>query len=168
MSYKGNRAATLAVISVLAASAAVSGCGGGSSTAADNQRSTVGGATITKAILITKGDAICRHTDVVQKKRFAAYEKKHAGESLLSSSAREKALAYAAMPPLATEIEGIATLGSPEGEVGVVDDIISGWRGALKRLEQKPSLLLSFTEGPFTRPDKLAGDFGFKDCAKAL
>jgi hypothetical protein len=156
------------VIMALAISLVLAGCGGSSSTAAGNGGGTSSRATITKAALIKKGDAICRRTDVAQKERLATYEKKHGGKPLVSPSAQEKSLAYAALPPIATEIEAIAALGAPEGEVASVDAIVSGWRGALKQLEQKSSLLLGTTEGPFTAPDKLAGEFGFKDCAKAL
>lgn len=164
-----NRVAVAALaIAALMASLAISACGGGSSTAAGTRASMGGGATITKAALIKKGDAICRHTDVEQKERLAEYQKKHGGKSSPLTVVQEKALAYAAIPPIAIEIEAVAALGAPEGEVAAVDAIISGWRGALKQFEQNHNLLVGTTEGPFTAPDKLAGEFGFKDCAKAL
>jgi hypothetical protein len=168
MTCKRNKEATLGIVLALAASAAATGCGGGSSTAAENQGSTSDTATITKAVLIKKGDAICRHTDDVQKARLAGWEKQHPKESLIETSVQQRALVYAAIPPLASEIEAIAALGLPKGQEGAVEAIVSGWRGALKGIEQMPSLLLEAGEGPFTQPDKLAGDFGFKDCAKAL
>jgi hypothetical protein len=153
----------------LAASAVVAGCGGvSSSTAVGASASSTAALTIVKAALIKRADAICRHTDNVQKARLTTWEKRHPNASLLNTGEQEKALVYAAIPPLAAEIDAISALGVPQGGAPKVGAIVSGWRSALRKIEQKPSLLLEGGEGQFTAPDNLAAEYGFKDCAKAL
>jgi hypothetical protein len=147
----------LAVVLALGTSVGASGCGGGSSTAAE--------VTITKAVLIKKGDAICRHTDTVQRERLASYETLNGGSPGTSTG---QTLSPIVLPPIATEIREVAALGSPKEAESQMSAIIRGWKAGLAKFEEKPSLLLASTEGPFVHPNKLAGEFGFKDCAKAL
>jgi len=148
----------VAVVALAAAAVMVvlASCGGGSSTAADH-------ASLTKAELISKADAICRHTDVVQKERLAAYEAAHPQEVQ-----EEAELRQAAFPPIGTEIKRVAALGSPPGDALQMGKILSGWRTALEAVNRNPKLVEGLTEGPFQEPDKLAAEYGFKDCAKAL
>jgi hypothetical protein len=144
---------------------ALAGCGGNDSTAASNKGSPADGA-ITRAELIKRGDAICRKTDEIQKKALAAYEKKH-GNAVAFGDV-EKALVRAALPPIRTEIDELATLGAPSGDELQIEIILTGFEKALKAAEAHPNTLLGTGEGEFATPDKLAGIYGFKDCAKAL
>ncbi len=151
------RTALLTVLMGLAAVIVLAGCGG--SSAADDP-------SITKAELITRGDAICRQTDVIQKERLAAYEKAHP-KVFLGGAAGEKALRLTVFPPIGVEIKKVAALGIPGGDRVQLHAILNGWSNALKKVERKPAFVLT-GEGPFTRPDQLAARYGFKDCAQAL
>lgn len=168
MTKRSNQVLPLCVIAVAAALtlvAALVGCGGSDSTAASNSGSSEHGG-ITKAELIKQGDAICRKTDEVQKKALAAYEKKHGKTTAFGEI--EKALVKVALPPIGTEIEELAALGAPLGDELQVEVIITGFEKALKGAEKHPNTLLGTDEGEFATPDKLAGIYGFNDCAKAL
>jgi hypothetical protein len=143
---------------------AVVGCGGSDSTAATKAPSS--SSAITKGELIRKGDAICRKTDEVQKVAVAAYEKKHGKVRALGDV--EKMLVKVALPPIETEIEELAALGAPRGDINKIHAIIDGFEKALHGAEKNPTTLLGSDEGEFAAPDKLAGIYGFKDCAKAL
>lgn len=161
-----------AVILVSVALLALAGCGSrGSSTAGSDQstlRADRSTPAITKAELIGRGDAICRKTDMTQKAAVNAYSKQNPGK-LLGKANQEVILKKVAFPPIAVEIEELSALGAPQGDEGVVDAIITGLETALDEAQSDPStLLVGFGEGPFAKPDKLAGKYGFKDCAKAL
>jgi hypothetical protein len=147
------------VVVVMAGLTALGGCGGASSTADSG--------TISKAEFIRKADAICKETDLAQKEKLAIYEKTHKVASA-DHSAQEKALVLAAFPPIGSEIEEVAALGTPAAGANRLKAILNGWRSALQAIERKPDLVMGLGEGPFTKPDKLAGRYGFKDCAQAL
>jgi hypothetical protein len=149
------------IVLAAVACAALAGCGGSDSSATASTNTT-----ITKAQLIKQGDAICRKTDTIQREALAAYTKKH-GEPT-AFGALGKMLAKVALPPIGTEIEELAALGAPKGDELQIEVIISGFEKALKGAEERPNTLLDSGEGEFARPDKLAGNYGFKDCAKAL
>lgn len=152
-----------ALVAAVAAAVALGACGGGSSTAADQPET----AMITRAELIAKADPICSRTDVRQKEQLAAYEKAHPGVQLTGAK-EETVFRQVAFPPIGAEIKEVAALGTPAGDATRLKAIIAGWKSALKAVERKPILVMGLSEGPFTRPDKLAHDYGFKACSKAL
>jgi hypothetical protein len=73
-----------------------------------------------------------------------------------------------ALPPIGTEIKELAALGAPKGDELQIEVINTGLEKALKGAEKHPSTLLGTGEAEFTRSDKLAGKYGFTDCAQAL
>jgi hypothetical protein len=158
----------LLVLMTLAAamSIAVPACGGGSSSSGAAPMATADDQPISKAELIRQADAVCRQTDVIQKKRLAAYEEAHPN-LFLGGPAGEEALRRAVFPPIGKEIAKILALGIPRGDKAQIQAILRGWLIALKKVEDHPGIVL-IGEGPFTRPDKLAAKYGFKDCSKAL
>lgn len=95
---------------------------------------------------------------------MTAYVKEHP-RVLSSKPALAVAMKDIALPPVQMEIEQMADLGAPPEDKAKVATIISGMEGALRKAEAKPGLLVSFSEGPFIQPGKLAGQYGFKDCA---
>jgi ABC-type glycerol-3-phosphate transport system substrate-binding protein len=143
----------------LASAVGLAGCGGSASTAQDT--------IITKAELIEKADTICKQTDTLQKERVAAYEREHPGNAYSAGYAAH-ALQKAALPPIANEIAKVVALGIPAGDDNQIAPIIDGWRRALDKVGEHPAILLSLEEGPFARPDNLAGAYGFKACSRAL
>jgi hypothetical protein len=159
---RGLRGAT-AILVALALTALV-GCGGSSKATGEGSNGTT--STITKDELIAKADAICRQTDVVQKERLSAYEKIHPVVGY--GAEEEKVIKQLAFPPIGVEIRKISALGAPEGDEGEIRGIIRGWERALAGAARTPKLVMGTGEGPFIHPDKLAENYGFHDCAKAL
>jgi hypothetical protein len=160
---KNRRARTrLAALALIAASVlTTAGCGGSSDTNGQ------GDSTTTKASYIKEADAICRQTDAVQKKALAEYESAHPNQ-VLAGAQGEKVLKTAIFPPIGVEIRRLTALEPPAGLEKELRLILRGWENALRAVDRKPKLVMGLDEGPFTRPDKLAAAFGFKDCSKAL
>jgi len=157
-----------AALLAIAALFTVAACGGGDSTeSSGSDGASVSGPAITKAELIKQADALCRKTDEIQKQRMSAYTTEHP-EALSSKAALGVAMKEVALPPVHAEIEGIADLGMPPGDDAKLTAILGGMESALRAAEANPNSLVSFTEGPFISPGKLAARYGFKDCAKAL
>jgi hypothetical protein len=156
--------ALLAVAALLALAA----CGGGSpsDTSGASGGTNASAPAITKAALIKKADAICRQTDEVQRKAFNVYSKRH--EVVLGDTPKmRKAMTTVLLPPVEVELKEIAALGAPavDPDLGA---IMTGWEKALRESLSNPSLLLGTGVGPFTKPDELAGKYGFKDCENVL
>lgn len=149
-----------------------SGCGGTSSsdstansTAASTAESTVASRSISKAVLIKQGDAICREIDEVQNNNLTAYLEKHPNAQ--SNKAGEEAgVKTAGLPPIATEITELAALGAPEGEEDEVEEFLKSLESALQGVEAKPSLVIGTDHSPFDVPNRLATRYGFKDCSE--
>jgi hypothetical protein len=142
---------------------AISGCGGGSSSAAGQSA----GQAISKADLIKKGDAICAKTDKIQTSRMAAYVKKDP-KATETKSAFIEMVKKVALPPVRSEVEELASLGTPKGAEKEFAAIIIGFEKAQKSAEANARFAMGLTEGPFTAPAKLAAKLGFKACAKPL
>jgi hypothetical protein len=158
------RFARLALL-VIAVLPVLAGCGGGNSSTLGDPGSTGEGA-ITKAELISKGDAICRRADKIRLERLHAYTKKHP-ESSYSVAGLETEIKQAFLPPVAAEIEELVALEVPEGDAAELEKILKGFEKAVHMAEKKPRIILQPT-GPFQVPDELAARYGFKDCAQPL
>jgi hypothetical protein len=167
---RSRRASVSATATLVAVAAlvpiALAGCGGSESAAAGV--SSAPPASITKAELIKKGDAICRNTDKIQDDGIAAYSKQHPN-GLKTIAEQEKIMVLIALPPIKVEIRELVRLGAPKGDKAKIEAITNGLGKALKASEKAPFTLLGTKgEGEFGKPDKLAKAYGFVDCAKAL
>jgi len=152
----------------VAALFAIAACGGESSSDSSdaNEGTNASAPALTKAALIKKADAICRATDEVQRKAFNVYSKKH--EVVLGDTPKmRRAMTTVLLPPVEVELEEIAALGAPAVDAEFAA-VMSGWENALRESLRNPSLLLGAGVGPFTKPDELAGKYGFKDCENVL
>lgn len=156
----------MAAMAALMAVAALVIAGCGDSSDATGSGDTDSGPTITKAVLIKKGDAICQKTDDAQAAGLAAFEKKNPG-AVRKQKGLEAVIVNAALPPLATEIEELAALGAPKGDEATVGKIIAGWEKALAAAEANP-MAIARAQGPFKAPNELAAKYGFKECSNAL
>lgn len=162
--FRGFRFIAAAALAV-AALFAVAACGGGGSTGGDGTNASA--PAITKAELIKRADAICRRTDAAQRSAFNIYSEKH--KVFLGINPRmEKAMTTILLPPVGREIEEIAAVGVPPGDESRLSAILAGWEKALKEAVSKPRILLTSEEGPFAKPNKLAGEYGFKVCDNVL
>jgi hypothetical protein len=145
------------------AAAILGGCGSGSSSA------TVDGsaATITKAKLISQGDAICRKTDEIQKASLAAYKKERSSGALQLNN--EQLVIKFGFPPIKAEIRELSALGVPAGDEATISEWLHDLKMALRSSERNPKLFIKVGGIPeFSKADELAKKYGFKDCADAL
>jgi hypothetical protein len=170
MRFLSSMVGPLLVVALL--SLVVYGCGSDSDSSTSAgfttpSKAAEGGATITKAELIKKGDAICRKTDQRQSRGLKAYAKKHP-QWEKTTSGQEKAIAKAGLPPIGVEAEELENLGVPERESATVNAIFTALERALDEAEKDSGSLFSQKENPFDEVDQLAGDYGFKACSNAL
>lgn len=157
-----------AVLAVALALLAIAGCGGGDgSTTGGNEASTVS-ATITKAELIKKGDAICRKTDAIQRSAYSSYTNLNPND-VATKAGEEEAIATVALPPIEAEIQELRALGAPKSDRAEISEILENMERGLRHAERVPGAVMSAIPEPsFQRVEKLATKYGFKDCAKAL
>ena len=135
----------------------VAGCGGGD-------------ASITKAELIRKGDAICENADNAEFEGSIKYEKAHAEEysNLPPGVAVRKLRDVVGLPVILKQAEELEALGAPKGDEEEVKAIIVGIEEAVKKGEQKPASLEATTSAnPFSHVNRLAQEYGFKACSEA-
>ncbi|HET6997154.1 MAG TPA: hypothetical protein VFI03_01065 [Solirubrobacterales bacterium] len=133
----------------LAAALSVPGCGG------DDE------ATITKAELIKKGDAICKKADKTQGDDYIAYARKSGDPGTTESN-----VSKFVFPPVVEQTEELEALGVPEGDEEKVDAIIAGIEEALKKSEAVLGKNPENFEAPFEEVSKLAADYGFEACSE--
>jgi hypothetical protein len=139
-------------IAVAALATIALGCGGGSGATA----------ALTKAEFIARADAICEKADERQAAALLAFEKKHP-KSGSSKSWQEKIVLAAALPPVRSEAEELASLPAPSGDEERVKAIVVGMDEAAGEAGSEPSALLNeASAGPFTAVVKLAREYGFK------
>jgi hypothetical protein len=136
-------------VAVLALGALVTGCGGGSSA-------------LTKQEFVKQGNAICAKGST--KREVAINEMgQQLGIKGRSTTAQQEKLVTAALPTYEEMTAELAELSPPEGEEKKVEAIISAMEEAAERVGATPSSALA-SNAPFEKPDKLASEYGLKNC----
>jgi hypothetical protein len=160
---------SLGVVVLTALALAGVGCGSGDSDSTNSNEpvSVTTDAELTKAELIAQGDKICEKTDKTQEKELKAYLQKNP-EAESNPDGQKKMVLTAGIPPIQTEVEELAALGSPAGDEEEITAIVSGIEEAVEKGEEDPASLVSGSKNPFAVVDKLAGEYGFKACNNAL
>jgi hypothetical protein len=141
----------LGAVALSALLAALAGCGSSSGDDAP-----------TKTEFIAKADVICRETDKRQTTKFNAYVKENGEDG--SKAGQEELVKEVGLPEIATELEELRALGVPEGDEDEVNAIFDGAEEALEKAEEDPGTVLQTTTDPFSDVEKLAKDYGFKEC----
>jgi hypothetical protein len=145
---------------VIAASVAMAGCGGG------------GEASLSKAEFIKRADAICEKADNVELGELGAYLRAHPGLSKQKpAEVRKKALLAIGFPSILKE-----ALGAPNWDEKTIEEFLAGIRKAVKEAEKDPTKaeedLPNGTgknpEYSFRAVNKLANEFGFKQCNEVV
>jgi hypothetical protein len=153
-----------------------SGCGGGDDSDATAQGGSDSAPSVeaveavdglTKAELIAQADAICEEADKKQEAALKAYLKKNPNAES-DPKGKVQLVKQAGLPPIRTEVEEIAALGAPAGEVDQVQSIVDGLQQALEEGEKNPESLLGNSPNPFEASGKQAAKYGFKACSSAL
>jgi hypothetical protein len=132
----------------------VSASGCGSSNKSATSATT---ASITKAELLAKGNAICAHGN----------QKLAGAQSALGSrpsQAQITAFVKSSLgPDIQSQIDGIRALGAPSGEQSTVTSMLGVAQKDLDKLESNPALLASGP--PFADFAKIAHSYGLTACA---
>jgi hypothetical protein len=158
---------SLTALVAISAALLSAGCGGksGEETQSRASQSTKAKGNPTKADFIRQAEAICLETDRVQKRVQADYTQKNPNSSVAAS---EKALLAAGLEPVRTEAKELAALHPPTGDKREIEAIVSALEKAVKTAEKDPNTLGLGKRFAFAEVEKLAGEYGFDECEKAL
>jgi len=137
----------LVLTAILSVGLVAFGCGGGD----DN---------LTKAEFLKQGNAVCKKgNDQIDKVANQTFGKKHPSQAKLNSFATDTLI-----PVVQTEIDGISDLNPPSADEDQVNAIVDEAQAALDKGKADPSLLVSEKSDPFKKANKLANDYGLKEC----
>jgi hypothetical protein len=145
-------------VSVVAFALVAAGCGGGSDEA-----------TLTKIEFLKKGNAICSAGGQEIKEGFAEFEKEEGPrENTPPTEAQsKKASETILIPAVNRQIEGLRSLGTPEGDEGEVDEILTNAEEALETAEEDPVALIEEEgESPFAKVNREAREYGLTVCGE--
>jgi hypothetical protein len=141
------RSLTLTGCALLAAGLLAAGCGGGD----DN---------LTKAEFLKQGNAVCKKgNDQIDKAARQTFGKKHPSQAELNTFANDTLI-----PVVQQEIDGIRDLNPPSEDEDQVNAIVDEAQAALDKGKDDPSLLTNEKADPFKKANKLANDYGLKEC----
>jgi hypothetical protein len=140
--------------------------GSGSSGSSGSTSSASGDGAISRAEMITQGNAICRRATVQISAELAAQAKQLAAAGKkLDDASEEHLLATVTAPTVVRMAEELAALGDPPGgEKGEMEALIGGLEAAARKLEREPAAGLS--QDPLAGPAGKAGALGLTACAQ--
>ncbi|HEX6688345.1 MAG TPA: hypothetical protein VF085_06735 [Solirubrobacterales bacterium] len=143
---------------VLAGALVAAGCG------SDDGNST---ASLSKAQFVKQGNAICTAGSKELEEGFEEFAKeKNLGKNEEPSEAELEEVAETVLVPgVGKQIEGLRALGTPEGDEGEVDRLLTGAEEALEEIEEDPSKA-SENGGTFTEVNKEAREYGLTVCGE--
>lgn len=144
-------AITAGVLAVLAVGA---GCGG------DDDSSS-----LTKAEFVKQADAICKKQEEKKNNELTAAYEKLGKEKKEGKKEQEAVITDVALPPISQMTEELADLGAPEGEEEKVEEMVGAFEEEVQKIEDDPAGTLTGKVGTFDEANKLAKDFGLKDCS---
>jgi hypothetical protein len=146
---------------VLALGLLVAGCG----SSGDSTDST---ASITKAELISKGDAICEAgNEAIEEEGEEFAEENGIDTEKATTAQQEEVVSEVVAPGISEQAEELGALGAPSGEEEEVEAIVSAVETAAGEAEEEPSLLVEGEgAGPFAEANELATNYGFKVCGE--
>jgi hypothetical protein len=160
--YRAGCVATLSVLAVVVLST-LSACGGGGDSAtASAAGSFAGTASITKAVFIKRGNAICRRALGEQEATVAAAEMKVGHGRSVSAAQRERLLIALTPQFFERKTEELASLPVPAGDETQVRAIVVGYERGVREIEAKPVTVVKGT--PFLAGRKAAGRYGLSEC----
>jgi ABC-type glycerol-3-phosphate transport system substrate-binding protein len=146
----------------LAIAMVAAGCGSSSS---DSTDATV---TLTKVEFVNQGDAICKKgSEQIEDEANAFAKENNIDTSKPTKAEQEEVIAGVLGPALQKQADEISALGAPDGEEEKVEAVIEALESGAEELEDDPASLLEENgSGPLDRANKLANEFGFKECGQ--
>jgi hypothetical protein len=150
----------LALLLTCAVAALGIGCGDDD----DNGNGGGGGESLTKAEYIKRGDALCRQGD---------REIEREGESRFGDAEQEPSRADlvefvedAVVPNIEDQISELRDLPVPEGDEETVNAIYDEADQAIESIKDNPEAAIEQEASPFEQANRLARDYGFKECGE--
>jgi hypothetical protein len=152
---------TVLLVTAMAFAAFAVGCGSSSD---DSTEAVV----LTKAEFIEQGDEICvEGSKQIEKEADEFAEDNDVDTSNPKTEDQEEVITTVVGPALQAQAEEISALGAPEGEEETVTAIVEALEDGAAELEDDPGALLGDNgSNPLEEAEKLAGDFGFKECGQ--
>ncbi len=153
----------LAVLaSVVAIALVAAGCGSSSDTTEESTSE----ATLTKSEFLKKGNAICAAGNKEIEEGFEEFGKENnLSENKEPTEAQfEEISEMVLVPDVSKQLEGLRSLGTPEGDEGELDELLSNAEGTLEEVEEDPSVLSK--EDPFAEVNKEASAYGLTVCGE--
>ena len=143
-------------IAVLASAVALmSGCGG------DEQEES-----LTRAVLIKRGDAICVKANEQSKKRYDDLMRKNTSRQAAKRSFEEEGIEVGEevlVPNAEEQAEGLSELPPPDGDEAEIEAIVEAIEAGIAKANSDPGSFYS-DEYPFDEANLLMVEYGFKVC----
>lgn len=143
---------------VALAACVLSGCGGGDATTT---------ASLSKPEFVRKANVICAKDAHRMQKDFQAFSSAHNDNPNPSRAEYEEFIAKVIEPNLTHQIRTIRALGSPAGDDGTVEEILSAVEESLRTAGENPELVTRGNAEIFGSAIKLATAYGLTACAQA-
>lgn len=152
---------TVLLATVVAFAAIAAGCGSSS----DDSTEVV---VLTKTEFIEQGDAICvKGSKQIEKEADEFAEDNDVDTANPKTEDQEEVITTVVGPALQTQAEELDALGAPEGEEEAVAAIVEALEDGAAELEEDPGALLGENvSNPLEEAEKLASEFGFKECGQ--
>jgi hypothetical protein len=146
---------------VLAVAVVAAGCGGSD----DNGSST---ASLSKAQFIEQGNAICSKGNAKLESEFEEFAEEHnlQENKKPSDSELEEATETILIPGISSQVEEIRALGTPEGDEGEVDEILTGAEEAVEDAEEDPVSFAESESPKLKEVNKQAREYGLTVCGE--
>jgi hypothetical protein len=150
------------VIAVAAVGLVAAGCGSDSST-------TDSTASLTKAEFLKQGNAVCAAGNKKLEAGFESFAKEHnLSEKNEPTEAEFEELAETVLVPgVQGQVDGLRALGTPEGDEGELDELLTNAEEAVEEVEEEPMLIAEENgEEPFSTVNKEARAYGLTTCGE--
>jgi len=123
---------------------------------------------LTKAEFIKEGNAICTKGNDKIESEYEAFSKEHnlSETKAPSMAVQEEAAEDILVPLVSSQVEEIRALGTPEGDEGEVDEILTGAEEAVEEGEEDPATLIGNEPGKFKEVNKQAREYGLTVCGE--
>ncbi len=141
----------LGALAALFLGSALVGCG-------DNDDSSP----LTKAEFVKQGNLICQKWEQEREEEYEKALQSSEGKKPTPQT-QEKAAVDVLQRPYERMASKLAELSPPEGEEKQVEAIVQAMEEAISKIEKDPASALR--EGSYTKPNKLATDYGLTECS---
>jgi hypothetical protein len=143
----------------LAVALVIAGCGSNSSSTT---------ASLSKAEFVKQGNAICKAGNEEIEEGFEEFTKENnlSKTKPPSKAIQEEAAETILIPAINNQVEEIRALGTPEGDEGEVDEILTDAEEAVEEGEEDPTSLLGAEPAKFKELNKESREYGLTVCGE--